>query len=330
MPILDATLAFALTMLVVATTVTIIVEFIHKLLKVRAKTLESMLNHYLHQELQPVLARELSRLGDKVDESFKEQLMADAKKLSTNSLFAEISSTAQGNNASPSTINGKILINRYQELITSELIERLKRSTLGHNLLRNFRQDADRIFDEFAIRYEQIGKYYSATFRKNSRQLSTLVAFILALIINIDSINILNNFIRNESLREAVISNMQAISKQYENTVKQYQNNNGSSTNNNSNKKTFKELSMAVEKTRNEINRLSDLGLPIGYDYFPYQSCPDSTELKSINNCDKMNEPSQWFFWIIGLLLTAALAGLGAPFWYDIVTGVSRLTQKNK
>jgi hypothetical protein len=33
--------------------------------------------------------------------------------------------------------------------------------------------------------------------------------------------------------------------------------------------------------------------------------------------------------WILGILLTGVLAGLGAPFWYDTVVGISRIAERS-
>ena len=34
------------------------------------------------------------------------------------------------------------------------------------------------------------------------------------------------------------------------------------------------------------------------------------------------------FWWIIGIMLTAGLASLGAPFWYDAISGISRSSRQ--
>jgi len=34
--------------------------------------------------------------------------------------------------------------------------------------------------------------------------------------------------------------------------------------------------------------------------------------------------------WAIGIVLTALLAGLGAPFWYDAVSSISRVARASR
>jgi len=62
MPILDAALAFALTMLVVATAVTQIVGLLRNTAKLRNAELQKMLPEYFNKELKPVVDRELNRV----------------------------------------------------------------------------------------------------------------------------------------------------------------------------------------------------------------------------------------------------------------------------
>ncbi len=66
MPFLDAALAFALTMLVVATVVTQIVRLLKTTAKLRRKGLQDMLTVYFNNELNPVVKRELNRVNKKV------------------------------------------------------------------------------------------------------------------------------------------------------------------------------------------------------------------------------------------------------------------------
>ncbi len=57
MPLLDALLAFALTMLVLATVVTVIVQIVHDLLRVRARGLRRMMGRFCKTEIPQILNR---------------------------------------------------------------------------------------------------------------------------------------------------------------------------------------------------------------------------------------------------------------------------------
>jgi hypothetical protein len=61
MPLLDTAIAFALTMLGIATTVTVILGALRRMAAVRSKVMGRMLNTYLHAELKPLAEAALTR-----------------------------------------------------------------------------------------------------------------------------------------------------------------------------------------------------------------------------------------------------------------------------
>ena len=45
---------------------------------------------------------------------------------------------------------------------------------------------------------------------------------------------------------------------------------------------------------------------------------------------ENRNNLGGWVLWLLGVLLTAVLAGLGAPCWSDTASGIARLAQKTR
>jgi hypothetical protein len=188
MPILDAALAFALTMLVVATVVTQIVRFMRNTAKLRNDELHKMLTEYFSKELKPVVQREVNKLKKNISDDVAEELVKTADKLNTSELFE------------------KEELTKLIEVSTDKLTERLKESEFGQTLLTKLGDQAQATFDKLGRRYEVVGDKFTDTFRKKSRLWATCVALVLALVFNIDSIHILNSYIRNEGMRQIVIA----------------------------------------------------------------------------------------------------------------------------
>jgi hypothetical protein len=294
MPILDAALAFALTMLVISTTVTAILTFFRFLAGTRATVMQKMLEEYYEKELQPVINRELVRIRGIGKDKLSEEVKKLASEITTSNLFVDVD------------------VNKLVEASTAEIIERLKRSELGKKLVTGLKTEANTIFDELGKRYEAVGARFTVSFRTNSKWWASGIALVLALVLNIDSIFIMDSYIKDQGLRDAVIAQRDSIQQDYTDLV--------SSMEGEGDTVTKKQLEDAFSTSQNQITTLTGIGLPIGWAYFPHIGLSDS---QSKEFTDKNNFRG-WAFWVLGIALTAGLAGLGGPFWYDAVAGISQ------
>jgi len=305
MPFLDAALAFALTIFVVAIAVTQINNLILKFFKV--SLMQNMLKEFFADELEPVVKRELSRLKTKVKEDVSKKFSGLANSLTENEVFAE-----------------KELAENI-DVSTEELLERIKRSELGDELLQKFGDEAKSIFNELGKRYEILGNKFTVSFRKHSRKWATGVAIVLALVLNIDCVFIANTYIKNESVREGVLIQMNDIVSDYETKV--------ATISNDTDTVLVSDIKNAIQENKEQINILTNTGFPIGFSYFPHvdilKNCFNRKGLTELD--DRTTESKKdWFLWAIGILLTGFLAGLGAPFWYDAINGINRFAQKTR
>jgi hypothetical protein len=310
MPILDAALAFALTMLVVSTVITAIVGFLQTLAKTRRNVMKEMLEEYYKKELQPVIKREMIRITGAANNELAAELEKLASEINTSKLFTDKE------------------IKNLVEASTSEITERLKRSDLGTKLLTDVKTEADTIFDELGKRYEAIGDKFSASFRTKSRLWASGVALILALALNIDSIFIMDSYIKNQGMRDVVIAQRDTIEQNYKDLVASFDAQKETATK--------EDVEKAFSESQRQITTLTGIGFPIGWTYFPHVgwTINKAKDNQTENDKDKIeqaaqeyqskNNPRGWTFWVLGILLTAGLAGLGGSFWYDAVSGVSR------
>lgn len=291
MPLFDAALAFALTMLVIATAVSYLVDFIHWALSMRGADLRVMLGEYYQQELQPVIQRELARLSTKIDATSTSEIQQATQALAN--------------------VDLKPLIDNRIHVPTTELIEQLKRSQLGIQLLTRLGNDAESVFSELAKRYEVLGDKYSATFRSKARLISMLVAFVLALVINIDSVNILKAYVSNQGLRESAVAQYDRVLAEHEKVTAPATNDKNQELDN------IAKLRDALNAAKGELSELNSAGFPIGWTYFPYTR-PETVTMGA------------YVLWGIGIILTAIFAGLGSPFWYDVLRGLGNFSQQQK
>jgi hypothetical protein len=142
------------------------------------------------------------------------------------------------------------------------------------------------------------------------------IALVLALALNIDSIRLASSYVTHDALRETVIAKMPEIVENYKQLPSADEPVEGTQT-------SFKK---ALEDTREQIDFLGSAGFPVGWSHFPYgepggESQPDVFQ---------MENSGRLLAWLLGIVLTAVLAGLGAPFWYDTVLSVSRVVETTR
>lgn len=296
MPLLDAALAFSLTMLVIATLVSTLVQVTHGLLGIRQREFRKMLDDFAQTEVQPTIDRELSRLSSQFTAEaiveIKRNLNADAAEVATR------------------------LIHEHAEqmhLSSADLVELLKRTDMGDKLLIQLGNHAQAVFDELALRYEAVGQKFTTSFRKYSRRLAAIITLALALVLNLDSINIARQYMSNQAQRQAVLEKY--------NQVLTHQQSISGVENQAQLQQTLDQLKQSITEANAQVDALNTAGFPIGWTYFPGSMAavvaPGS------------RTPDMWLLWIFGILLTTVLVGLGTPFWFDVVRGLVQFTRQS-
>jgi hypothetical protein len=303
MPILDAALAFALTKLLVATVVSQIINLMRRLARTRRKQMAAMLEEYFKAEIKPVVDREMHRLSNRLDGKATNLLSDAAGELNETDLFPPAE------------------LERLERVSTAELIEKIKRSTLGAQLLTELNEEAKSIFDELGQRWEVVGDRFTQSFRAHTRYWATAVALLLALALNIDSIFIADSYIRDHQLAEAVTAQIDEIRTDAERAIEAARDTSA----------TLVGDTLTFRRLEAQMDRLTQAGLPIGWRHYPH-ACVVTSADRAANRsardaCSARSGRSGLALWILGILLTAGLAGLGAPFWYDAVNGVARVAR---
>ena len=309
LPYLDAALAFALTMLAVATLVTYFVRVFKNTLAVRQAGMEKMLREYFSTEFKPVVQRELNRLKKTVTGGVAAKLETALKDYDTSIHLADFKG--------------------FSDLATDELVEHLKRSSLGQKLLTELGNHTNAIFDELGKRYEIIGRKATESFRKNSSKWAFIFALAIALVLNVDSLYIAETYVNNASLAQAVIVQKDAFVQDYDRLADVLEKEQGRDD------FTKEDLEAAFKDSQDQLKVVAGAGFPLGWSYFPHafflgkngEWSKDPAQWGASQDFQNRNNLLGWVSWVVGVFLTGVLAGKGGPFWYDVVASISRVVQ---
>ncbi|MBI5646919.1 MAG: hypothetical protein HY962_08290 [Ignavibacteriae bacterium] len=293
MPYLDTLLAYAVTMLAVATVVTQLVRLIQKLLSVRQDQFGKLLHDFYGQDLKPVMEREMKRV--------RSIAAASAATLPADSDIA----------ASLTALMSRIQ-SRTTDISTEALLTEIRRTTVGTEISAELKAEVDEIMGELGRRWEQIGKIYTERFRRKSQCSSTVVAIILAFVLNIDTVHIVTEYYTDTAARAVALASLEDVVARYEKIPP------GDAADS----ITYRQLRKEIDEVRTGVQSLATAPAPIGWLVFPYSG------FGAVADTGGWALAWQLFVWLVGILATGFLAGLGAPFWYDVVLGIRKATEQ--
>lgn len=298
MPMLDAVLAFALTMLAVASLVSAIVSKIGASANYRKETFGKQLAAFYEVHVKQVVDEKLKLAEGEAD---------------------------KGANRAVADLMAQMNVGATVELSTRDLLTRLAGTGLGSQLTAKVGDELGELEKKLGAGWEQIGQEFSAQFRQRARLFSYLIGIVAAIALNIDSIYIMETYLTDDEALAEALGQQDAMLTQYA---------------------AFLDVQAtgdtAVARAREDIasikadiDALTGAGLPLGWDHWPWNGCggTDDAPLPRCGAVEGDSAPSTgdaWALWLLGVLLTGCLAGLGAPFWYDLVTGLNHIAQTRR
>jgi hypothetical protein len=383
MQILEAALAFAITMLVLSLTCSSFVEIVHRIFSMREAGLQYMLGQMFDQVLKKYFDKyqaaipNYARAGaDQIRQSFVERMSSNRAPMGVtpNELptdpdpgnpGAKMARTfaAKVAPADPSASywqkaknlairllqachlwNGRELAS----MTSAEFMERLGSTDFGAAIKQANKElgaDAadtvDAVLKDIAQKFDALGKEAASYFEGRARLLSVCVAIVLAFAIRVDAVELFNTFLRDPNARNKVIEQTQAVTAQYKAMTDAAT---ALQTNTSPEAKQQvddlrKDLTATINATRGTVKQYADLGLPIGWTKenatlnprAPTCSADGVTRVVAKGDACKTGEKSGKVGWwavlrLVGsLLLGGLLIGLGAPFWYDAVMGLTNI-----
>lgn len=212
--------------------------------------------------------------------------------------------------------DGKYIIPKdFQSVILVFISEAQAFSNEEADQMKHFRTSIENWFDSMM---DRVGGIY-----KRKSMLSTfIVAALITVSLNVDSVQIIQYLAKNPSSLENVVAEAESAvqNKDYQRKIAGIENNNNSTsttitqTDSSSGvKKIITTIQTNITDATNIKNQMDDL-FPLGW----------NMQKKEINSF------SLWLSKIFGLLITIFAVSLGAPFWYDLLCKVANIRNSIK
>lgn len=346
MSYLTALLAFSAIMIVLATLATIVVEGLHKLFRQRAKDFEEMLTNLYDKSIKPRIKSGAITPSYSAEKFAQDIVKNPAFSGNDKGWFRKI----------------PIFKTDFEELSTQQFVEQFAQTEVGKELKNKIsaatEQSAMALIEEISADFERFGEAATSYFQRRAHVLSVMVAFLLALTINVDAIKLYSTLAKDTTLSEHVISELDV--NELENVYKQQIENAADSEKKEAIEKAYDKIRGQI---RADTSKLEGLGLPIGHGFYPY--CDETTvnslaepkdvrcfgiapvslgdELKSrLENWPVIASvltgikafsvrtlmvitSQQGIAWLFSASLAGGLIGLGAPFWFKTYRFLSNI-----
>lgn len=341
---LEGILAFALTLIALSTAVTAIVEVIQRVLRRRPAGLLKLMMHFYDHELQ----KTLNALKHPEIDQAKEDLIPFLQQMVTLSGTAKFdgNSIESYRHAGQSGITRlraemslwrRTLGNVVDKLSPQQFRERLRWTRLGQAIEdQPDEQEKTKIYKALEQRFDVLGTATSEGFSRNARMYTVTVGLLLALVGNIDSLHLLKSYLSDAELRQSIIEHQEAILERAQSVLAKaasHEQNIGTEGSlpattesatqaaNAEANKIPRELAEVIGSTKEEFQILGTYSFPIGWMLYP------NCERSHLDyRCELSGDAYAVFGqWLLGIILTGFLTGLGSPFWFEVVQNLMRI-----
>lgn len=387
MQLIEAALAFAITMLALSLVVSSFVEIIHRIFSMREAGLKYVLGQMFDQVLAKYVAPAIARAvaadpaiaaaarSDRIRELLTGARTAFVERMSANRAPMGVTPKATPTDPAAQVANNPrgafgLWSGRDLAAMTpAEFMERLGSIDVGQAIAdadaaaTNAAREAGAtaadavnvVLKDVAQKFEAFGREASVYFEGRARLLSVAVAIALAFLAHVDAVDLFRTYLRDPNARAKVIEQSEAVTARYKaakdaaDAVKDIVKDANAAP---------PDVKAQVEKIRQDwteaigkvdatVKQYADLGVPLGWNDERIErarmsqwawTCKDPNKqegegLGSLwKDCGKNQwrreiwvqvptSPGVWFYLFLGGLLV----GLGAPFWYNAVTGLTNI-----
>jgi hypothetical protein len=396
MQLIEAALAFAITMLVLSLVVSSFVEIIHRIFSMRETGLKYMLGQIFDQVLAKyvVPAGALARINNaqipQVARDEAAKLVKDMRTGFVERMSANRAPMGVAPKATPTDPAEQVAKNPKRafglwsgrdlaSMTPAEFMERLGSIDIGAAIKQanTAASDAakaagaaaedvvDPVLKDIAQKFEAFGKESGEYFEGRARLLSVVVAIALAFAAHVDAVDLFKTYLRDPNARAKAIEQSQAVTAQYKasqeavDALKKLAPDAAAPSPDEVKKQVEalqKDSLAAIADANATVKQYADLGVPLGWTDARiaaadmsqwvwtckdpktgksqgfgklWRKCtPDEAGYKGPKNTQYRDVWFQvptvlsvWFYLFLGGLLI----GLGSPFWYDAVTGLTNI-----
>ncbi len=391
MPLIEAALAFAITMFALSLVCSSFVEIVHRIFSMREAGLKSMLGRMFDQVLAKhivpaaVVVQANNAEVPEADRNAATKVIDDMRKAFVERMSANRAPMGVTPKATPTDEAAQVANNQklafglwsgrdLSSMTPAEFMERLgsidvgaaiKQANTAANAAAVAAGDvADSVLKDVAQKFEAFGKEAGEYFEGRARLLSVVVAIVLAFAAHVDAVDLFKTYLRDPNARAKVIEQSEAVAAQHKAALEAA--------------KVLKELvpdtatvpeevkkqiealkndwQTAIASANTTVKQYADLGVPLGWSderikaadmslwawnckdpktgqsegfrKFREKCTPDDKDYKGLPDRQYVDAWLQvptkvgvWFYLFLGGLLI----GLGSPFWYDVVTGLTNI-----
>ena len=318
MVLLDAALAFALTLAALATVVTIVMEILLRSLGLRKEDQVKLIMKLYDEELKPRLPKEVetAELRWKV-----------VRKVLENP-FAGTAMASSADQQSYRLRQGKPV---YDRVTLEHLLRRVLEVDEVKQAYLSVQAESKRLLTDLSRKYDEYRSALGASFRTRAQLWSLYAGVVLALLLNVDGVRLLQWYMNSPAATQQVIAQSDEILASLERAEAALEAARGPED------ATLEQLERAVERMEAQGEILAGLDLPIGVAYFPHCRVPWLVRNVSDGTGPaeaRCGETYDWksgaaatdlLTWLIKAVFTGLLIGLGAPFWYDVARRLAQV-----
>lgn len=308
MDLLDAILAFALTLAAFATVVTILLEIAFRVLRLKSQD-QARLIHRLAVDCFEAV-REPSAAGGPSLDAIRRKVLRNP--------FAPAPETPERGFWARWREAGTL----YEDVSLEHTLRRLLEVPgLISDEAAAVTAELQRKLDDVARKYDEYRSALAERFKRHAQWWSIVVGLVLAVVMNVDGLRILELYLQDPVVRQRAIEMLQPAETPPEEAegLPAPAATPPATT-------TPEDVEEEVARLRRQLDLLAGLDLPIGWSYFPYCAAPPegppgagSSDLRCPPAGSKVDPASKAFLaWLLQVLVTGLLMGLGAPFWYDV------------
>ncbi|UCD81500.1 MAG: hypothetical protein JSW26_08790, partial [Desulfobacterales bacterium] len=346
MQLLDAAIAFALTIAGLATVVSIVIEIIHRVLSLRSKGLRAMLEQHFDDVIVPVIEKHVEKAIKGTDRQIEDELKRLRNDLIDNMTGNPLVILQNLSWLPKRAVNA---LSRYNEVTALDFIKRLPETEVFKYIKLRGNMTVDARLKKFDQKYEEYEKAISNYFKRRAQLLSFVVGIALAIGINIHGIRLFERYLTDPELTATVIAQTENIESAMESMQKRQ------TSDSKADQENIAEIKTALGQYQELMGNFMSLGLPIGWDFYP--NCPldqnpenlkyfdsqcktamssptkstaDSKSHSTLINIIKTGLRDPWGFlkWLFVVAITGTLIGLGGPFWFDVARKLSDVRRK--
>lgn len=346
---LVALAAFAGIMAVFSTVVTVAVEAYHKALSLRRSGLQEM--------LRAMHMRVIKRLDSALPEEDQKALIRAASSFAR-SMTQSPSYGGHGRWWWPANWGINISQRQFEQLSKRQLAEQLSQTEFGKRLVQADRATIQGVMAELAYEFDRMGAAQSDYFRRRAKMISGVFAFGFVAIGNINAIEIYKHLAENEANAGRSIEFIEQFAAQREaRSLALAEDMQGEDPN-------LKPYLIAIEEVRaqtqiptgrayfpycegivvNETGSSDGAAASTDASTGPQRINVDEKLCTRTGSVEKITipfttrdltlpqvfanavyHPGPWIVWLLSIIATAGLLGLGAPFWFDVFNKVTAL-----